>query len=252
MPDLFRRAPIPIGQFGHKNFLARFVRNIGNALVGAQALRLIGDVARGNPNLQTKIEHGVDLGRNLFSLELLHSLLEQANIRVVAYGFDVAVLFTAEQVPRAAQLQIERRDFEPGAQVAEFLQRRQTLARNLGKLRIGGHQHVGVGTPVPAPHAAAQLIQLAEAIALRVLNDDGVREWNIDAILDDRGRHQYVEFVAHEAQQHALQLSLTHLAVPHTDPNVGQQFLDGSGALENGVDAVMDEVNLALPRDFLL
>ncbi len=48
------------------------------------------------------------------------------------------VLFAAEQVARAAQFQVERRDLESGAEVAEFLQRSQSLARDLGQLGIFG------------------------------------------------------------------------------------------------------------------
>ncbi len=48
----------------------------------------------------------------------------------------MSVLLAAQQIAAAAQFQIERSDFEAGAQIAKFLQRRQPLARHLTQLRI--------------------------------------------------------------------------------------------------------------------
>ena len=65
--------------------------------------------------------------RHLFALQFPDRLLQQPYIGVVADCFNVPVLFAAEQVAGAAQLEIESGDFEAGAQVAEFFEGGQTL-----------------------------------------------------------------------------------------------------------------------------
>ncbi len=127
------------------------------------------------------------------------------------------VLLAAQQVARAAQFQIERRDLEARAEIAEFLQRGQALARDLAQLRIRRDQQVSVSAPVRPSHPSAQLVQLAQPVALGVLDDDGVRQRNIQAVLDDRGADEHVVLVAHEAEQHLLQFRFAHLPVADAD-----------------------------------
>ena len=63
----------------------------------------------------------MDLGRHRFALQFPDRLIEQAHIGVEAHRVDVAVLLSAQQVSGAAQLEIERRDLEARAQIAELL-----------------------------------------------------------------------------------------------------------------------------------
>ena len=147
-------------------------------------------------------------------------------VHVEADGGDVAVLLASQQIARAAQFQIERRDFEARAQIRKFAQRGQALARDLAQLGIGGNQQIRIGAPVRPAHAPAQLVQLRQAVALGVFDDDGVRQRNIQAVFDDGGAHEHVVFVAHEAEQDSFQFFLAHLAVAHADPRVRHQFLD--------------------------
>ncbi len=100
------------------------------------------------------------LQRRCFALQLVHGLFQQPNVHVEADGADVAVLLAAQNVARAAQLQIERRNFEAGAEVAEFLERGQALARDLAELGVGRDQQVRIGATIGPAHAPAQLVQL--------------------------------------------------------------------------------------------
>ena len=120
---------------------------------------------------------------------------------------DVAVLLAAQQISRAAQFQIERGDFEARAQVGKFAQRGQPFARDFAQLGVLRDQQIRIRAPIGPPHAPAQLVQLGEAVALGVFDDDGVGERNIQAVFDDGGGDEHVVFVAHEAEQHALQLA---------------------------------------------
>ena len=174
-------------------------------------------------------------------------------IHVEADGVDVAVLLAAQQVAGAAQFQIERGDLEAGAQVGKFAQGRQTLAGDLAQFGVGGDQQIGVGAAVRAAHAAAQLVQLGEAVALGVFDDDGVGQRNVEAVFDDGGGDEHVVFVAHEAQQHALQFRPRPSARgPRRCGRCGTSSWIAGGAREDGIDAVVDEVDLAAAAQLLL
>ena len=84
----------------------------------------------------------MNLRRDLFALQLAHRLFQHPHIHIEPDRIDVPVLLAAQQIARAAQFQIERRDLEPRAQIAELLQRRQPLARDLGQLRIRVDQQI--------------------------------------------------------------------------------------------------------------
>ena len=109
----------------------------------------------------------MNLRRDLFAAQFAHRVFQHPHIHVEADGVDVAVLLAAQQIARAAQFQIERRDFEARAQIAELLQRGQPLARDFGELRIRLDQQIAIRAPVRPAHAAAQLIQLRQARSAR-------------------------------------------------------------------------------------
>ena len=46
-------------------------------------------------------------------------------------------------------------------------------------------QQVGVSLVLVTPDPSAQLVKIAQAEAVRAVNDDRVRVWNIEAALDD-------------------------------------------------------------------
>ena len=180
-----------------------------------------------------------------FALHFLYGSFEHGGVKLESDGLDVAALLAAEHVARAAQFQVERGDLEAGAEVAEFLERREPAARNVGEFILRRDQQIGVGAAIGAAHAAAQLIELAQAMAVGAIDEDGVGEGNVEAVLDDRGRHQHIVFVAHEGQHHALQFCFAHLTVAYGHARRGHQFLNARGDLVDGLDAIMDEINLA-------
>ena len=56
----------------------------------------------------------------------------------------------------------------------------------------------------------------------------------------------------HESKEHLFEGGLVHLAVADADAGVGNELLDGGGALEDAFDAVVEEVDLAAAGKFLL
>ena len=139
---------------------------------------------------------------------------------------DVAVLLAAQQVAGAAQFQIERGDLEPRAQVAEFLERRQAFAGDLGQLGIRRHEQIGIRAAVGAAHPAAKLVQLGQAVALGVFDDHGIGQRNIEPIFYNCRADEDIELVTHESEHRLFQFGFAHLAVADADSRRRDQFLD--------------------------
>ena len=94
------------------------------------------------------------------------------------------------------------------------------------------------------PHAAAQLVQVGQAVAVGVVDEDRVGVGNVEAAFDDRRRQQDIGLAAHEPQHHVFQLVLGHLAVADVDLCLGHDLGQPHRHGVDVVDAVVDEVNL--------
>ena len=151
----------------------------------------------------------------------------------------------AEQVAGAADLEVERRDAEAAAQVAELLDRGQAPLGHRRQRLLGRNHQVGVGRPVAAADPAAQLVELRQTVAVGAVDDDGVGVGDVEAVLDDRRRQQHVELVGHEVEHRALERVLAHLAVADDDARLGHQPLEQVGHRVDRLDAVVDDEDLA-------
>ena len=69
----------------------------------------------------------------------------------------------AEQVARAADLEVAHRDLEAAAERGVVADRAQPLVGGLGEHLVGRVEQVGVGALAAAADPAAQLVQLTEA-----------------------------------------------------------------------------------------
>ena len=181
----------------------------------------------------------------LLALHLAHGLFEHRRVHLKADRLDVAGLFAAEHVAGAAEFEIERGDLESRAQVGELLERGQAAARNLSQLGLRRNQQVRIGAAIRTANPAAELIQLAETMAIGAVDDDGVGERDIQAVLDDGGRHQHVVLVVHEGEHDALQLRLGELAVADDDAGLRHQFANLRSEIVDRLHPVVDEVGLA-------
>ena len=74
-----------------------------------------------------------------------------------------------------------------------------------------------------AADAAAQLVELRQAEALRVLDDDHRRVRHVDADLDHGGRHQHVELAGLEAAHDGVLLVGLHPAVDEVEAQAGER-----------------------------
>ena len=190
---------------------------------------------------------GLDL-----ALQLAHRALQHGGVELEAHGLDVSALLAAQQIAGAAQLQVERRDLEARAQVAELFQRRQPASRQVGQVAVGRNQQVRIGAAVGAAHASAQLVQLRQAVAVGAIDDDGVAQRNVEPVLDDGGGDQDVGLVPHEGQHHALQFALAHLAVADENARLGHHLANLVGDVVDALHAVVHEVHLPAALQLLL
>src|SRR5437762_181135 len=129
----------------------------------------------------------------------------------------MTMLLPSEQVSGTPQLQIERGDAEARAQLAEFPDGCQAPPGNLSQRFIRRNQEVGVSTTVRTTDPPSQLVKLGKTITVGSVDDQGVRQRDVEAVFDDRGRHQNIELVMHESRHHLFEFFLAHLTMSHTN-----------------------------------
>ncbi len=166
---------------------------------------------------------------------------------VAQVGYESALL-GAEQVARSAYVQVLHGDVYARAKVRETFDGLQAPACHRSERITGGHGEVAECLARTAPHAPAQLVQLAQAEVLRVVDDDGVDARHVYAALDDGGAEQHVVVVGGEVHDGLLQLFGRHLAVGHCDARVGHQPAYHVLELEQALDAVVDKEHLPVAR----
>ena len=93
--------------------------------------------------------------------------------------------------------------------------------------------------------AAAELVKVRQAEAVRAVNDDGVGVRNVDAGFDDGGGQQDVRFPLHEGAHDLFQFFFRHLAVADDDAGLGHQGLDAVSEQFDGFHAVVQQENLS-------
>ena len=239
-------------QFGADVAELRFGFHAGYALVHLQALIFFGDVVRVDADVQAQVELRFGLVGSGFALHFADGAFEHLRVELEADGFDVSALLAAEEISGAAKFEIEGGDFESGAEVGEFFQRREATAGDGREFDFLRDQQVCVGAAVRAADASAELVELGEAEAVGAVDQDRVAERDVEAVLDDGGGDEDVGFVMHEAEHHFFEFGLAHLAVADHDVCLRNQFLQLGGDLPDALDAVVDEVDLAAAFEFLL
>jgi hypothetical protein len=164
----------------------------------------------------------------------------------------VAGLLAAEQVARAADLQVLHRHIHARAQFGVLSDRGQPLVGVLGQRLLGRVEEVGVRPLATPAHAAPDLVQLSQSQQIRPLHDEGVGVGDVDAGLDDGGGDQDVELLLPEADHHLLQSLLTHLAVRGDDACLGDQLPQPPGRLVDRLHPVVQVEDLAVAEQLAM
>jgi hypothetical protein len=228
-----------------------------HALVGV-AYVLLGEERR-----RGYVDPHVSVRRQGFATDLRDGLAQHLRVQVEADERHVARLLGPEQGPRSPDLQIAHRHLDAAAQVGELADRGEPVDRLLRERRGVAEQEQGVRAHMAAPDPALQLVELGQAEALGVLDDERVGVRVVDPRLDDRGGDENVDLTGREALHHALQLVLGHLAVRDADPRLGhhlghpsrgrihrhhpvEHIVDLASALQLAPDGRLDEVVVEL------
>ena len=185
-------------------------------------------------------------------LQLRNGFCQNLLVGIEAQVVDEAALVCAQQVPSAPDFQVPKGYFETAAQVRELLQRLQTFA---GFVRQGAQrrcQQVAKCFAVASAHAAAHLVQVAQAKAVGLVDDDGVGVGHVQSALNEGGAHQNIKTAFHEGEHQGLQLVALQLAVGNAHAGIRNQTLYHAGHLLNILNAVVDEKDLASARQFVL
>ena len=93
-------------------------------------------------------------------------------------------------------------------------------------------------------------MQLREAHAVRVLDDERVGVRHVHTGFDDGGAYQHIDFVLQELPPDLGELVLRHLAVAEPDARLRNLRLDARGGALDGRHVVVQVVDLAAAPQF--
>ena len=93
-------------------------------------------------------------------------------------------------------------------------------------------------------------MEFGQAEAVSVVDEDGVGVGDIEAGLDDGGADEDIGLVADEAEHLLFELVFGHLAVGDDEAGFGDEASEAIGDGGDGLDAVVEEVNLAGAGEF--
>ena len=143
-----------------------------------------------------------------------------------------------------ADLQIAHGDAHAAAQVLELGKRGQTRRSLLGERQLTREHKVRVCLRGRAANTALELVELCQAQALRVLDDQRVGRCVVDAALHDGRGDEHVDLLGRELDHHVLDLARAHLAVRHAHARLGRGLVHARHGIIDGLDAVGHVIHL--------
>ena len=212
-------------------------------------LRLGRDVGGRDVGVDARVDADRPRGGRRWPESSATASCEQLDVELEADGRDVPGLLGAEQLARAADLEVAHRDREAGAELGVVGERREPGA-GLGRqlLRVG-IEEVRVRGDVGAADAPADLVELGEPERVRALDDERVRLRDVEARLDDRRRDEHVGVAAQEAQASAARARAPRIWPCATRKrSSGHELLELRRRLVDRLDAVVQVERLAAAR----
>ena len=110
-------------------------------------------------------------------LGVADGVFQQLAIQLVTDSRDMAALLRAEDVAGAANLQVAQGDLEARAEFGELLDRLEPLGGDWVDGAVAVEQQVGVGAVLESADAAAQLMQVGQAIVVGLVDEDACWRW---------------------------------------------------------------------------
>ena len=249
--ELDRRLAVAVGELLFQILQIGLVAGGGELAVGLQTKLVRIDVPDRNRRLYGQIDgYGHRLDVLLGLLVLLHGFGHHAYVQVEAHALDMAGLLVAQKVTGAAQFQVLHGHVETGAERRVLRDRGEPVMGLLGH-RLGRVvQEVGVRAFTSTADAAAQLMKLAQAETVGMVDDQRVRVGYVKTRLDDRGAHEHVDVTMPEVADDLVKLLLTHLAVGDADVRFGHQRMDLVGDGRDVLHAIVHVEHLAAAQQF--
>ena len=93
-------------------------------------------------------------------------------------------------------------------------------------------------------------MDLCQAESIRPVDDDGIGGRHVDSAFDDGGADEHIETPMIKVEHELFQIALAHLTVAYRDIRLGNEFANGLRGFFNGLDGVVDEVDLAAAPNF--
>ena len=180
----------------------------------------------------------------VIAARLGHGLAQHLRKQVKAHARQVAVLLGTHERTGTADLQIAHGDAHAAAQVLELGKRGQTRRSLLGERQLTREHKVRVCLRGRAANTALELVELCQAQALRVLDDQRVGRCVVDAALHDGRGDEHVDLLGRELDHHVLDLARAHLAVRHAHARLGRGLVHARHGIIDGLDAVGHVVHL--------
>ena len=196
-----------------------------------------------------QVEHHLERLDRLLALQLADRLGHELAVEVEPHGRDVTALRAAEQVARAADLEVAHGELEAGAEVGVLADRLQALVRLLGEHAVLRVQQVRVGALAAPSDPSAQLVQLREPEQVRAIHDERVHRGHVEPALHDRGADQHVVLAIGEVEHHALEPAFVHLPVRDGDARLGDQMAHLLGHVLDVLHPVVHEEDLTLAEE---
>ena len=245
-----RVGTVAVDEFVEDLLQLLLVRGRRKLPIGLESQPLVIDVLGGQVSVDGQFDAHIGFGLGVLTAELRDRLTDEPDIEVEAHPLDVSGLLTAQQVAGPADLEVLHRHLHARTQLGVGGQGRQPIVGGLGQLCLRRVEEVGIG-PFPASsHPAAQLVELREAEAVGVVDDQRVRIRDVDAGLDDGRAHEHVVLLLPEVDDDLLEAVFVHLAVGDGDPRLGHEFGEVAGHGFDVADPVVDVEDLALAHEF--
>jgi hypothetical protein len=128
----------------------------------------------------------------VLAAHLGNGLFEHVLVELETDLLDVAGLFLAEQVARAANVEIVAGELEAGAERVERLQHLEPLVCRRRQRLVDRQREQRESTHLGAADTAAQLVELGQAEHVGPVHDQRVGGRHVEAGFHDRRRQQHV------------------------------------------------------------
>src|SRR3546814_17044444 len=99
-------------------------------------------------------------------------------------------LLVAEQISRAADIEIVARELKPRPEIIQIGQHLEPLFGAFGHQPVGGGGEIGVSACLGAADAATKLVELRHAEAVGAIDYNRVGGRGLEPAFDDRGRSE--------------------------------------------------------------